>query len=494
MAAKSKQPPHFLLIPLMAQGHLIPMADLAKLLAENGGRVSLITTPQNTSRINSLLSHPNQSQIQILHLQFPPQQQSGVPQGCENLDSLPSLSLLPKFLSATSLLCQATEDLFQQLSPRPSCVVSDMALPWTIKVAQKFNVPRLVFYSLCSLYLLSMANLRATGVIEKIMSASDSELIAMPNLPDKVEFTKPQIICTLDAEFMEWANETGKADQASYGIILNSFDALEPKYLEEFKKATGSDKVWCVGPVSLCNRDTADKAVRGNKAAIDEHECLKWLDRQQPGSVIYAALGSLCNIVAAQIIELGLSLEASNRPFIWVIRQTEATKNELEKWLSESGFEERTKERGLVVRGWAPQVLILSHPAAGAFVTHCGWNSTIEGITAGVPMVAWPLFGDQIFNERLIVQLLKVGVSVGVEKSVVWGGEEEIGVQVKMEAIRDAIEKVMDGEGNMEMRRRVRDLAERAKAAMEDGGSSNLNLKRLIEDITHQAEVPEAHK
>ena len=240
MAAKSKQPPHFLLIPLMAQGHLIPMADLAKLLAENGGRVSLITTPQNTSRINSLLSHPNQSQIQILHLQFPPQQQSGVPQGCENLDSLPSLSLLPKFLSATSLLCRATEDLFQQLSPRPSCVVSDMALPWTIKVAQKFNVPRLVFYSLCSLYLLSMANLRATGVIEKIMSASDSELIAMPNLPDKVEFTKPQIICTLDAEFMEWANETGKADQASYGIILNSFDALEPKYLEEFKKATGT--------------------------------------------------------------------------------------------------------------------------------------------------------------------------------------------------------------------------------------------------------------
>ncbi|XP_023005628.1 UDP-glycosyltransferase 73C3-like [Cucurbita maxima] len=484
MASKSKQPPHFLLIPLMAQGHLIPMADLAKLLAENGARVTLITTPQNTSRVNSLLSHPNRSQIQVLHLQFPPHQQSGVPQGCENCDSLPSLSLLPKFLSATSLLCRATEDLFQQLSPRPSCIVSDTTLPWTIKVAHKFNVPRLVFYSFSSLYLLSMANLRAAGVIDKIMSASESEVIVMPNLPDKVEVTKPQLIFTLDAEFMELTNEMNKADQASHGIILNSFDALEPNYLEELKKATGSEKLWCVGPVSLCNRDTADKVVRGGKAAIDEHECLKWLDRQQPGSVVYAALGSLCNVVAAQIIELGLALEALNRPFIWVIRQTEATKNQLEKWLSESGFEERTKVRGLVVRGWAPQVLILSHPAAGAFVTHCGWNSTIEGITTGVPMVAWPLFADQIFNQRLIVQLLKVGVSVGVERSVVWGGEEEVGVQVKMESIRDAIEKVMDGDGNKEMRRRLRDLAERAKAAMEEGGSSNLNLKLLIEDIT----------
>ena len=240
MASKSKQPPHFLLIPLMAQGHLIPMADLAKLLAENGARVSLITTPQNASRINSLLSHPNQSQIQILHLQFPSHQQSGFPQGCENFDSLPSLSLLPKFLWATALFCRATEDLFQQLSPRPSCIVSDMALPWTIKVAHKFNVPRLVFYSLSSLYLLGMANLRATGVIDRIMSASDSERIVIPNLPDKVELTKPQFICTLDAEFMEWANEMGKADQASYGVIVNSFDGLEPKYLEELKKATGT--------------------------------------------------------------------------------------------------------------------------------------------------------------------------------------------------------------------------------------------------------------
>lgn len=365
-----------------------------------------------------------------------------------------------------------------------------MALPWTIQVADKFNVPRLVFYSFSALYLLCMANLRATDFGEKIMAAPDSQLIPIPNLPDPIQVTKSQLIFTLDPEFLEWENQMAKADSASYGFIVNSFDGLEPKYMEEFKKSIGSDKVWCIGPVSLCNKDTKDKAERGNKAAIDEQECMEWLDKQEPESVVYAALGSLCNLIAAQIIELGLALESSNRPFIWAIRQTKATEKEVENWLAESNFEERIKDRGLVVRGWAPQVLILSHPAVGGFVTHCGWNSTIEGISTGVPMVAWPLFADQILNEKLIVEVLKIGVSVGVEKCLRWGVEEEIGVQVKMEAIRDAIEKVMSGEGNIgeEMRRRVRELAATAKAAME-GGSSHLNLKLLIEDIMHQAKT-----
>ncbi|XP_038903197.1 UDP-glycosyltransferase 73C6-like [Benincasa hispida] len=484
-ASKSKQSlPHFVLFPLMAQGHLIPMADLAMLLSQNGVKITFITTPQNASRIHSLLSQS--PFIQILQLPFP-STQPDIPQGCENFDSLPSLHLVPKFLTATSPLCRETEHLFLQLSPKPCCIVSDMALPWTIQLADKFNVPRLVFYSLSALYLLSMANLRATDFGQTIMAAADSELIIIPNLPEPIQVTKSQLIFTLDPVFLEWGNQMAKADRASYGFIVNSFDGLEPKYLEELKKSIGSDKVWCIGPVSLCNKDTTDKAKRGNKAAIDEQRCIEWLDRREPESVVYAALGSLCNVVAAQIIELGLALEASNRPFIWTIRQTKSTEKQVENWLAESGFEQRIKDRGLVVRGWAPQVLILSHPAVGGFVTHCGWNSTIEGISAGVPMVAWPLFADQIFNQKLIVGVLKIGVSVGVEKCSRWGVEEEIGVQVKMEAIRDAVQKVMSGEGQ-EMRRRVRELAVTAKTAMEEGGSSHLNLKLLIEDIIHQAD------
>ncbi|XP_008442745.2 UDP-glycosyltransferase 73C3-like isoform X2 [Cucumis melo] len=490
-SSKSKQsflPPHFLLFPVMAQGHQIPMAELAKLLSQNGVKITLITTPQNATRIQPLLSQS--PLIQIIQIPFPAHQQNLL-QNSENFDSLPSLHLVPQFLTATSFLCSETEHLFPQLSPKPCCIISDMALPWTIQIAHKFNVPRLVFYSLSAFYLLFMANLRDTDFGEKIMAASDSELISIPNFPDPIQVTKSQLIFTLDPVFLEWGNQMAKADSASYGFIMNSFDGLEPTYLEELKKAI--DKVWCIGPVSLCNKDTKDKARRGNKAAIDEQECMEWLDRQEPESVIYAALGSICNVTAPQIIELGLALEASNKPFIWVIRQTKSTEKEVENWLAETEFEQRIKDRGLVVRGWAPQVLILSHPAVGGFVTHCGWNSTIEGISSGVPMVTWPLFADQMFNEKMIVEVLRIGVSVGVEKCLRWGVEEEIGVQVKKEGIRDAIEKVMSGEGE-EMRRRVRELAAIAKAAMEEGGSSHLNLKLLIEEIMHQADSVQPQK
>ncbi|BAT85772.1 hypothetical protein VIGAN_04335800 [Vigna angularis var. angularis] len=156
----------------------------------------------------------------------------------------------------------------------------------------------------------------------------------------------------------------------------------------------------------------------------------------------------------------------------------------MKKWIKEEGFEERTNGRSLLIRGWAPQLLILSHPAIGGFITHCGWNSTLEAICAGVPMVSWPLFGDQFFNENLVVQILKVGVKVGAKSTINWGKEEEIGVVVKKKDIERAIESVMDESSESEERRkRVRVLAEVAKRAVEKGGSSHSDLTLLIQDI-----------
>ncbi|KAF7818693.1 UDP-glycosyltransferase 73D1-like [Senna tora] len=108
------------------------------------------------------------------------------------------------------------------------------------------------------------------------------------------------------------------------------------------------------------------------------------------------------------------------------------------------GYEGRIKGRGVVIKGWAPQILILSHAAIGGFLTHCGWNSTIEGVCAGVPMVTWPLFAEQFLNEKLIVQVLKMGVRVGVEVPVRWGDENKVGVSIKRERIKEAIEECME--------------------------------------------------
>ena len=214
-----------------------------------------------------------------------------------------------------------------------------------------------------------------------------------------------------------------------------------------------------------------------------------WLDSKKPRSVIYACLGSLCRLVPAQLIELGLGLEASNQPFIWVIKTGDQRYlEELEEWLVKERFEERIKGRGLLIKGWAPQVLILSHPAVGGFITHCGWNSTLESACSGVPMITWPLFAEQFFNEKLVVEVLRIGIKVGVEIPVRWGDEEKVGVLVKKDGVEKAIAMLMDGEEEGEKRReKARELGEVAKKALEKGGSSQLNMSFLIEDITKQS-------
>jgi UDP-glucosyl transferase 73C len=153
----------------------------------------------------------------------------------------------------------------------------------------------------------------------------------------------------------------------------------------------------------------------------------------------------------------------------------------------EEKFEKRIEGRGLIIRGWAPQVPILSHPAIGGFLTHCGWNSTLEGISAGLPMITWPMFAEQFYNEKLLAQVLRIGVRVGVQACVKRGEEEKPGVFVKREDVKKAIEQLMDeGEEGEERRKRARDLGGMAKRAVEEGGSSYMNVTSLIQHIREQ--------
>uniref|UniRef100_A0A453A7S1 Uncharacterized protein n=1 Tax=Aegilops tauschii subsp. strangulata TaxID=200361 RepID=A0A453A7S1_AEGTS len=164
----------------------------------------------------------------------------------------------------------------------------------------------------------------------------------------------------------------------------------------------------------------------------------EWLDAMCTGSVVYASFGSLVRVLHEQLYEVGHGLEDSGRPFLWVVKESEvAASPEVLEWLP--ALEARTAGRGLVVRGWAPQLAILSHRAVGAFVTHCGWNSLLESVAHGVPVVTWPHLADQFLNERLAVDVLGVGVP---------------------------------------------EYGERARTAMAIGGSSYQNLTRLIQRFT----------
>lgn len=484
MASEPHHHLHFVLFPLMAQGHMIPMIDLARLLARRGLLITIVTTPQNAARFKNIVSRDTESKNRIQFIELPlPCEEAGLPEGCDNLDLLPSMDMAMNLFSAASMLREPVEKLFEELTPRPNCIVSDMCLPWTTHVANRFGIPKIIFQAASCCCLVCLGILHVSKVLSSV--TSDTEHFVLPGLPDRLEFTKAQLPLPPDPKLKDFTDQMVVADLCSYGIVVNTFEELEPAYIELFRKAKRG-KVWCIGPVSLLNEDNLDKIERGNKASIDEHQCFNWLDSHEPCSVLYACLGSICNLIPSQLIELGLGLEASNKPFIWVIREGNRSE-ELERWILEYGFEERTKERGLLIRGWAPQMLILSHQAVGGFLTHCGWNSTLEGICAGVPMVTWPLFGDQFFNEKLVVQVLKVGLRVGAESSVKWGEEEKIGVLVKKQEVIDAVENLMSGEEREERRERARKLAEMAMRAVEEGGSSHFDMTRLIQEIMQQA-------
>jgi flavonol-3-O-L-rhamnoside-7-O-glucosyltransferase len=196
---------------------------------------------------------------------------------------------------------------------------------------------------------------------------------------------------------------------------------------------------------------------------------LHWLELQKPCSVVYVNFGSLAHTTLAQLTEIGLGLEASGKAFVWVIKAGDKS-SDVEEWLS-NGFEERVSDRGLIIKGWAPQMMILSHPAVGCFLTHCGWNSTLESICTGVPMITWPHIADQFLNEMLIAEILKIGVKIGVEDPNKWTTDREDNKENDVMVKRDDVAKVVS---------HLTDGGEEIKERARERGSSFNDLKELI--------------
>ncbi|MED6155758.1 hypothetical protein PIB30_007994 [Stylosanthes scabra] len=374
------------------------------------------------------------------------------------------------------------EDLYEKLTPTPCCIIYDKHIICVADIARKFNVPRILFDGTNCFHLLCNHNLHLSKVYETL---SPQEMFLVPGIPDRIGLRRSQLPGIFnpgaDQELNAAREQVRAAEAGAYGMVVNTFDELEMEYVKEYKKIS---KIWCVGPVSLSNKNELEMAIRSKRHSDEDgNRYMKWLDSWPPSSVVYVCLGSLNRVTPEQLIELGLGLEATNRPFIWVLRCA-YRREEMDTWLSENGFEERVKGRGILIKGWVPQVLILSHKSIGAFLTHCGWNSTLEGICASVPLVTFPLFGEQFYNEKVVVQLVQTGVSVGAENVVHLGEEEKHGVQVTRENVKDAIEKVMgQGEDCHRIRLRARKYGTMAKRVIEEGGSSYCNMSRLIEDI-----------
>ncbi|KAJ9538249.1 hypothetical protein OSB04_030982 [Centaurea solstitialis] len=461
---------HVVLLPFTAYGHLIPMADMAVLFASRGLQTTIITSPLNAHRFSKSVQKTANFPHQIaLHIAEPKAPEAGQPPLDDTSISQESIFGFREFVS---MLQEPVEQFIQE--SRPNCLIADMFYPWTTKTAAKFDIPRIVFHGTGFFPLCASESIRLYEPHKAV--SSDLEPFIIPHLPHEIKLTRkqlPNLEAEIFKEFVEVMMESVEVDATSYGVIVNSFSELEPEYVWHYREVM-KRKTWHIGPVWLCNKILDDKSERGKKASIHEDECLRWLELKSPNSVVYLSFGSLVEATASQVFEIAMGLEACGESFIWVI------KNEQERSLPE-GFEVRMKAlgKGLIITGWAPQTLILDHESVGGFVTHCGWNSVLEGLAGGVSMVTWPVMAEQFHNAKLVTDVLEIGVSIG---DLEWSATASCD-GVKREAVEKAVAKVMGAEEGEKMRKWARVLKEKAKTVVEEGGSSYLDLNAFIEDI-----------
>ncbi|VAH86468.1 unnamed protein product [Triticum turgidum subsp. durum] len=260
-----------------------------------------------------------------------------------------------------------------------------------------------------------------------------------------------------------------KRNTETMGVLLNTFESLESRAVQSLKGPLCVPErilppIYCVGPLVGKGAKDEDKAER--------NECLEWLDAQPDRSVVFLCLGSKGTLSAEQLKEIAVGLDRSGQRFLWSVRMPAGLELELDALLPQ-GFLERTRGRGLVIKSWAPQMDVLGHRATGAFVTHCGWNSVLEAIVAGVPMLCLPLEAEQKMNKVCMTE--DMGVAVELEGYMTGF--------IKADEVEAKVRLVIEGKEGSQLRARLAALREEAEAALQEGGSSQAAFAQFLLDV-----------
>ncbi|KAF4362759.1 hypothetical protein F8388_022416 [Cannabis sativa] len=453
------------MVPFLGQSHLNQFLQLANVVSSYDIPVHYISSTLHISRVKSRASNPIHQLTKIHFHDYPLQfsSSSSLPIS-HHEDPFFSSEFVkisfPLFECSTNLrepvaellqsLSQTTKRLVVVYDPMMASVVQDV-----VRIpngeAYSFHCGSFVFFA-------NMFNLLGRNDMFPVMDIPPWESCFPAALN----------------RFLEREIEVVKFQA---GEIFNTCRAIEGAFLESLVNDIGveKNKFWAVGPLH-------QTTMTRNELRRDQDKwLLDWLDKQEPNSVLYISFGTTTIFSDEEIKEIAIGLELSGVKFIWALREGDkcdvlGTNEEGEGPQVPDGFEERMKGMGIVVREWVPQVEILGHSSTGGFMSHCGWNSCMESISMGVPLVTWPLHTDQPINALLITHVLKVGVAVMERQQ-----RDEV---VSSSTISRAVRTLMASNEGGEMRKRAEELGAEVRKSTEEGGVTRMEWDSFIAHIT----------
>ncbi|CAH9070940.1 unnamed protein product [Cuscuta epithymum] len=458
-------------VPFFGQGHLFPSMELCRKFSSFNYKATLIIPSHLSSSVPSdLRGHPF---IQVVEIHAssdpappPPPPETGHPRN--------------QFRQHHQQMGDGIEKILSERyggSPgktRPDCVVVDTMMSWSSEIFAKFGIPTVSFFTsgACS------AAMEFAAWKNKADDMKPGEIRILPGLPESMALSHSEMKKRHrfgprgprphspphhgggmrhgppgPGRKPIWLEET----ESSIAFLINTCDVLDRPFIDYLSDQI-QKPIWGVGPSLPAqfweSRGSIlrDHEVRSShhESNFTEDEVVQWLNTKPRRSVIYVSFGSEVAPTMEESAELAGALEESTRPFIWVIQpgsgipgppvglfgEKKKTTDSNDEGYFPHGLQERIGNRGLIIKGWAPQLLILSHSSTGGFLSHCGWNSAVESMGRGIPILGWPIRGDQFSNAKLIADHLKVG-------HILSSGETET---VKRDEISSGIEKLMKDE------------------------------------------------
>ncbi|CAN6309553.1 unnamed protein product [Urochloa humidicola] len=458
--ARATAPPlHLVFVPFLARSHFAPLA--AKAAAASRGEHGVSTTAAIVTTPHFATLAPPPVPVHVAD-------DFRCPGGHEDFSLLPdddSSSAQAFFAAAEAALAPALAAVLRARADGPAAVVSDAVLYWAPRVARECGVPHVTFHTIGAFAASAMVALHLHRRPEATFPDGDDPFVIPGGFPRHVKLRRAQV----NEEALAHLPIFRAAEAESSAVAFNTFSALDADFAAYYQAhLVGQPKnVFLVGPTRA--------AAVFPRAGAERDPILRWLDGRPVGSVVYVCFGSTCALGESQLRELAAGLRASGRPFLWVIPTAGGGGGAVAR-------EERASSHGMVVAGrWAPQAEILAHGAVGGFVTHCGWNSALEAVCAGVPLATWPLRAEQFVNEAFLVEVLRIGVRVREA--------DDVEAVVPAGAVARAVGRLMGderggGEAAATARRdRARELGVAARAAVMEGGSSCGDWALMVQEL-----------